>query len=64
MARATFATEVLADAPIGYWRLGEAPGSAKQPTHRGTATPEPTPAESRSDSPAFMEGIRRRCSMA
>ena len=23
-----FANEVLADAPIGYWRLGEAPGSA------------------------------------
>jgi hypothetical protein len=31
MAISNFATEVLADGPIGYWRLGERPGS-------GTAT--------------------------
>jgi hypothetical protein len=28
MALGNFAAEVLADGPIGYWRLGEAPGSA------------------------------------
>jgi hypothetical protein len=28
MAIDAFATEVMADGPIGYWRLGEAPGSA------------------------------------
>ena len=28
MALANFATVVLADGPIGFWRLGEAPGSA------------------------------------
>jgi hypothetical protein len=28
MAVGNFAAEVLADGPIGYWRLGEAPGSA------------------------------------
>ena len=28
MAIDAFATEVIADGPIGYWRLGEAPGSA------------------------------------
>lgn len=28
MAPITFATEVLADGPIGYWRMGEAPGGA------------------------------------
>jgi hypothetical protein len=27
MAISNFATEVLADGPIGYWRLGEAIGS-------------------------------------
>src|SRR5437588_12474771 len=27
MASNDFATEVLADAPAGYWRLGEAPGA-------------------------------------
>jgi hypothetical protein len=27
MAISNFATEVLADGPIGYWRLGEAMGS-------------------------------------
>ena len=28
MAPRTFVTEVLADGPIGYWRLGETPGTA------------------------------------
>jgi len=28
MAPISFATAVLADGPIGYWRLGEAPGNA------------------------------------
>ena len=28
MAISNFAAEVLADGPIGYWRLGELPGSA------------------------------------
>ena len=30
MAPITFATEALADGPIGYWRLGRNPGSARR----------------------------------
>jgi hypothetical protein len=37
MAPMTFATEVLADGPIGYWRLGEAPGAANAADASGNA---------------------------
>jgi len=37
MAPITFATEVLADGPIAYWRLGEAPGSASAADAAGNA---------------------------
>ena len=37
MAPITFATEALADGPIGYWRLGEAPGSASAADASGNA---------------------------
>ncbi len=37
MAPITFATEVLADGPIGFWRLGEAPGTASAADASGNA---------------------------
>src|SRR3954449_8950644 len=37
MAPIRFATEVLADGPIGYWRLGEAPGGATASDVSGNA---------------------------
>src|SRR6266568_1981792 len=37
MAPITFASEVLTDGPIGYWRLGEAPGTATAADASGNA---------------------------
>ncbi len=37
MAPITFATEVLADGPIGFWRLGETPGTASAADASGNA---------------------------
>ncbi len=37
MAPITFANEVLADGPIGYWRLGEAPGTVSAADASGNA---------------------------
>jgi hypothetical protein len=44
MALGSFATEVLADRPIGYWRLGEAPGAAVAADSSGRGNPGSYPA--------------------
>jgi hypothetical protein len=53
MAPRSFVTEVLADGPIGYWRLGELLEPQVQPMPPGTQTTEPTAVEITLGQPGF-----------